>query len=110
MLSHFHCTAWRWCRNTPIACRTSCTRTRCLAARVGRCDPVVVRREERIAVVARRHERLLDRARTHPADEVPERAGLVVRAGGARAAERLLPHDGAGRLVVDIEVAGRVPE
>ena len=28
--------------------------------------------------------------------------------GGARAAERLLADDGAGRLVVDVEVAGRV--
>ena len=45
-----------------------------------------------------------------PADQVPDRAGLVVRARGAGAAERLLPDDGAGRLVVDVEVAGGVAE
>ena len=36
--------------------------------------------------------------------------GLVVRARRARAAERLLADDGAGRLVVDVEVAGGVAE
>ena len=66
--------------------------------------------EERVAVVRRRHERLLDRARADPADQVPQRARLVVRARGARAAERLLADDGAGRLVVDVEVARRVAE
>ena len=64
----------------------------------------------RIAVVGRRRERLLDRARRDPADEVPQRARLVVGARRARAAERLLPDDGAGRLVVDVEVAGRVAQ
>src|SRR6185437_1454569 len=66
--------------------------------------------EEWVAVVARRYERLLDRARADPADQVPHRAGLVVRARGARAAERLLAHHGPGRLVVDVEVAGGVAE
>src|SRR5438874_8050685 len=65
---------------------------------------------ERVAVVLRRRERLLDRARADPPDEVPHRAGLVVRARGARAAEGLLPDDGAGRLVVDVEVPRRVTE
>ena len=69
-----------------------------------------VRLQERVAVVRRRHERLLDRARADPADQVPHRAGLVVRPRGARAAEGLLPDDGARRLVVDVEVAGRVAE
>ena len=38
-----------------------------------------VRGHVRIAVVPRREEGLLDRPRAHPADQVPERAGLVVR-------------------------------
>src|SRR4029077_5911749 len=38
------------------------------------------------------------------------RAGLVVRARGTRAAERLLPDDRTGWLVVDVEVARRVAE
>src|SRR4051812_49045396 len=65
---------------------------------------------ERVAVVRRRDELLLDRARRDPADEVPHRAGLVIRAGRPRAAERLLADDRAGRLVVHVEVAGRVAE
>ena len=103
-------------------------RRRELLGRVGRCERRAVaqphhrpprlpperqsslRLQERVAVVRRRHERLLDRARRRPADEVPHRAGLVVRARGARAAERLLPDDRTGRLVVDVEVAGRVAQ
>src|SRR5438874_11251212 len=69
-----------------------------------------VGRHEGVAVVGRRYERLLDRARAHPADQVPHRAGLVVRTGGARAAEGLLAYDGAGRLVVDVEVASRIAQ
>src|SRR5687768_3999260 len=69
-----------------------------------------VRAHERVAVVGRREERLLDRPRRHPADEVPHRTGLVVRPGGARATEGLLGDDGAGRLVVHVEVSGRVAE
>ena len=61
----------------------------------------------RVAVVLRRHEGLLDRARRGPAQQVDRGAGLVVGAGRAAAAEGLLPDDGAGRLVVDVEVAGR---
>ena len=60
----------------------------------------------RVAVVRRRDERLLDRARRRPAQQVLRGAGLVVGARGAAAAERLLADDGAGRLVVDVEVAG----
>src|SRR5262249_36283769 len=62
--------------------------------------------EERVAPVARRHERLLDRARADPAQQIEDRARLVVGARRARAAKRLLADDGAGRLVVDVEVAG----
>src|SRR6266566_8891295 len=65
-------------------------------------------RHERIAVVGGRQERLLDRSRAYPTDEVPQRACLVVRAGSACAAERLLADDRAGRLVIDVEVAGRI--
>ena len=61
-------------------------------------------------IVARRRERLLDRPRAHPAHQVQLRAGLVVRARRARAAERLLADHRAGRLVVDVEVAGRVAQ
>ena len=61
----------------------------------------------RVAVVLRRDERLLDRARRGPAQQVDRGAGLVVGARGPAAAERLLADDRAGRLVVDVEVAGR---
>src|SRR5262249_11488692 len=81
----------RWCR--------------AVAAGVG-----LVGGHEWVAVVARGNERLIDGTRAVPADQVPHRAGLVVRPGGARAAERLLADDGARRLVVDVEVAGRVAE
>src|SRR5215471_15655317 len=63
-----------------------------------------------ITVVGRRHERLLDRTGGDPADEVEHRAGLVVGAARPGAAERLLADDRAGRLVVDVEVAGGVPQ
>src|SRR3954453_1989763 len=57
-------------------------------------------------VVGRRVERLLDRPRRGPPQQVRGGAGLVVGAGRARAAEGLLADDRAGRLVVDVEVAG----
>src|SRR4051812_38566791 len=60
----------------------------------------------RIRVIGRRHEGLLDGPRRGPAQQVEDAAGLVVRARGARPAERLLADDRAGRLVVDVEVAG----
>src|ERR671934_1719911 len=69
-----------------------------------------VRIHERVPVVPRRDERLLDGARADPADQVPNRPRLVVRARGARPAERLLADHRAGRLVVHVEVAGRVAE
>ena len=46
--------------------------------RVGLYGPLGL--QERVAVVGGGHERLLDRARADPADEVPHRARLVVRA------------------------------
>src|SRR5690606_25248869 len=64
----------------------------------------------RVAVVGRRRERLLDRPGADPAEQVVVEAGLVVRAARTGAAERLLRDDGAGRLVVDVEVAGRLSE
>ena len=64
----------------------------------------------RVAVVGRRHEGLLDRAGRRPAQQVLRGAGLVVGARGTGAAERLLPDDGTGRLVVDVEVARREPQ
>src|SRR3954468_4371194 len=86
------------------------TETRAAALRTIRLATVGVRIEERIAVVARREEGLLHGPGADPADEVPHRPRLVVRPGRARAAERLLPDDRAGRLVIDVEVARRVPE
>src|SRR5687768_17929517 len=38
------------------------------------------------------------------------RTGFVVGAGAAGAAERLLPDDGAGGFVVDVEVPGRMSQ
>src|SRR3954466_10693712 len=52
----------------------------------------------------------LDRAGAGEADEIPNSPSFVVGAGRARATERLGPDDGAGGLVVDVEVAGRVAE
>src|SRR5688500_15319092 len=104
-------TAVRLSRKTSIASRTARTPSiydpgkRLLLGPAG-----TIRRHERIPVVLRRNERLLDRPRADPADEVPHRAGLVVRARRARAAEGLLADDGARRLVVDVEVPGGVPE
>ena len=77
---------------------------------LGLCGLRLLLRHERILVIARRRERLLERARVDPADEVQLRAGLVVGAGSARAAERLLADDRTGRLVVDVEVARGVPQ
>src|SRR2546423_8273616 len=67
-----------------------------------------LRIHEGIPVIGRRHVRLLDDTRAGPADQVQERARLVVRSRCARAAEWLLPDDRAGGLVVDVEVAGGV--
>src|SRR5437879_9756041 len=63
---------------------------------------------ERVAKIGRRDERLLDRPRAHPTEEVHEAPRLVVRPRRARAAKGLLANDGTRRLIVDVEVAGRV--
>jgi len=60
---------------------------------------------KRVVIAPRWHERLLDAARADPAQQVEDRAGLVVGAGGAGTAKRLLADDGAGGFVVDVEVA-----
>src|SRR5687767_6706415 len=104
-------TAVRLSRKTSIASRTARTPSiydpgrRRLFGRAG-----TVRRHEGIPVILRRNERLLDRPRADPADQVPHRAGLVVRTGRARAAERLLADDRACRLVVHVEVSRRVAQ
>src|SRR5207253_4282249 len=71
---------------------------------------LVVVFHEWIAVVGRGRIRLFDHSGAHPADQVEERARLVVGARSARASEGLHPDDRAGRLVVDVEVAGRVDQ
>src|ERR1022692_324793 len=59
-----------------------------------------------ISVIDRRDEQLLDGPGIDPADQIEDGARLVVGAAGPRAAEGLLADDLAGRLVVDVEVAG----
>src|SRR4051795_3751280 len=71
---------------------------------------LLVRRQERVAVVGRRNKRLLDGPRANPTDQVPQRPRLVVGAGSPGAAEGLLPDYRAGRFVVDIKVAGRIAQ
>src|ERR1700761_7095615 len=66
--------------------------------------------KKRVAVVGRGDERLLDRTGLRPPQQFERRSRLVVRAARARAAERLLADHRAGRLVVDVEVAGRVAQ
>src|SRR3989442_16022592 len=90
-----------------VMCSTSPTTT--VPSVLVRTSLVVVF-HERIAVLGRRRVRLLDHARADPTDQIEERPGLVVRAGSAGSAERLQTDHGAGRLVVDVEVAGRVDE
>src|ERR1700744_1459402 len=63
-----------------------------------------------VAVVGGRGEQLLDGAGADPADQVEERARLVVGAAGPGAAQPLLAGGRGGGLVVDVEVARRVPE
>src|SRR5262249_3897740 len=60
----------------------------------------------RVRVIGRRNERLLCRTRRQPTHQVEPRTGLVVRTRRTGTAERLLPDDRTGRLVVDVDVAG----
>src|SRR5207249_4784656 len=55
-----------------------------------------------IPVIGWRCVRLFDDPRACPADQVQERARLVVGARCTRAAERLLPHDRDGPLAADV--------
>ena len=55
----------------------------------------------RVPMVGRRYEGLLDRARRHPAQQVLDPAGLVVRAARAAAAERLLADDASHEIFRD---------
>src|SRR5688572_7140301 len=63
-----------------------------------------------VAPVARRRERFLDGSRTYPSQQIHLRARFVVGARSPGSAKRLLADDGPGRLVVDIEVARRLPQ
>src|SRR5690348_18415895 len=65
---------------------------------------------ERIAVIGGRHVGLLDDAWADPANEVEERARLVIGTRRACSAERLQADHGARWLVVDVEVARRVDQ
>src|SRR5688500_3144611 len=94
-----------WSRKASIPSRTRTTPLQSFSARLAAGGA-----EEGVPVVARGDEGLLDRAGRDPADEVPHRAGLVVRPARAGAAEGLLADDRARGLVVDVEVAGRVAE
>src|SRR5262245_23334092 len=67
-------------------------------------------RHKRILIIQRWREGLLDRTCADPATQVELRPRLVVRARRPRATERLLAHDRTGRLVVHVEVAGRVAQ
>lgn len=48
---------------------------------------------------------LLDGAGRHPADQVEDASGLVIRSRHPSTTERLLSHDSSGRLVVDVEIS-----
>src|SRR5580692_12898661 len=80
------------------------------ASAAGRAVQSWVSAHVRVAVVGRGDEQLLDGPGVDPADQVEDRAGLVVGATGPGPAERLLADDRAGRLVVDVEVARREPQ
>src|SRR5205814_10059116 len=71
---------------------------------------VLLRLHERVPIIRRRRKRLLDVPGAHPAHEIELRPRLVVSAGTASSAKRLLPDHRAGRLVVDVEIAGRIAE
>jgi hypothetical protein len=64
----------------------------------------------RVRPVLEPNETLLDTPCTDEAVEDGDRSGLIVRARRACTAERLLAHDGAGALLVVVDVACGVPE
>src|SRR5260370_37415511 len=49
-------------------------------------------------------------AGVHQGEGIEQSTSFVVGAARTRPAERLLPHHGAGGLVVDVKVPGGVPE
>src|SRR5215813_3925201 len=73
-------------------------------------EPAKASAHVRVSMVNGRYERLLNRAGVDPADQVEDGSCLVVGAACPGPAERLLPDDSSGGLVVDIEVAGREPQ
>src|SRR5215472_15189141 len=73
-------------------------------------EPATVSAHVRVLMVDGRNEGLLDRAGVDPADQVEDRPGLVVRAASPGTPEGLLPDNGSGRLVVDVEVPSRIPQ
>src|SRR5262245_20170762 len=66
--------------------------------------------QEWVAPMRGGNELLFQRARRHPAHQVPRAARFVIGRRRAAAAERLSSDDRAGRLVVDVEVARRAHE
>src|SRR5690606_34562442 len=64
----------------------------------------------RVGVVRRGYEVLLDHSWRDPPEQVVPGAGLVVGPACPGAPEGLLADDRAGRLVVEVEVARRVPQ
>ena len=91
----------------PLGLRSTAPRARSGSPPLSR---LLTPRHEGIPVVLRRGERLLDGPGRYPAQQVQHRAGLVVGAAGPGAPERLLPHHGAGGLVVHVVVAGGVAQ
>src|SRR5215475_9198984 len=97
----------------PVHVTTETQRTLCLRGDMNRtrafCGSLLFG-HERISIVGRRHEVFLDGAGTNPTQQVYHRAGFVVGSAGARSVKRLLAHDGACRLVVNIEITGSKPK
>src|SRR5262245_375814 len=65
---------------------------------------------KRVTVIGWRDEDLFDRAGADPTHQDHHRSGFIVRTARSRTSERLLPDDGAGRLVVNIEIARSKPK
>src|SRR5439155_16116885 len=61
-------------------------------------------RHEGIPIVRGRNKCFFDRAGADPPEQIDHGSSLVVGSAGSAAAEWLLSHDGAGRLVVDVEI------
>src|SRR5690348_10673064 len=93
----------RWLRRPGCASAWQAhTRSRAIQV-VARTGTLLLLSHVRILVIHRRRERLLDRAWTHPANEIELGTGLVVRARAACTTEGLLTDDRARWLVVHVE-------